>query len=258
MITVSKIGKIKAIIHRPVEGTVKTLTIRKTPTGKWYAAFSVEKESTETPHEHPSEEITGIDLGLRSFATFSSGERIENPRFFHTEEKELARVQWNRDAIPKCSKSRVTANRVVARVHERIANKRKNFIHQISRKLVDRFKLIVFEDLTIKNMQQSHHLAKSIADASWGMMVQATQNKAADAGSQVVLVNPYNTSQSCSRCGKIVAKDLTVRIHSCPFCGLTMDRDQNAAINILRLGLQSLPGGPAGLEAPTLPGSGHH
>jgi putative transposase len=105
---------------------------------------------------------------------------------------------------------------------------------------VNRFGTIVFEDLNITNMQKNHHLAKSIADVAWNQFVTITRSKAEDAGSHVILVNPRNTSQMCSRCGMIVAKTLSDRVHSCPHCGLVMDRDQNAAINILRLGLQSL------------------
>jgi putative transposase len=104
---------------------------------------------------------------------------------------------------------------------------------------VDRFGTIVFEDLNVKNMQKNHYLAKSIADVAWNMFITITESKAEDAGSRVILVNPRNTSQMCSRCGMIVAKTLSDRVHSCPHCGLVMDRDQNAAINIMRLGLQS-------------------
>jgi len=140
--------------------------------------------------------------------------------------------------------------KVVQRVHERIANKRSNFIHQESRKLVNRFGVIAFEDLDIKGMQQNnnHGLAKSIADASWGMFVNAARNKAEEAGSKVVLINSKFTSQACSRCGLIVPKELSERTHRCK-CGLEMDRDLNAAINILRLGLQSLS--QMGIEAHT-------
>ena len=171
---------------------------------------------------------------------FANGDKIENPRFFRSEEKELAKVQRRLSKETKGTPERARRKLVVAKVHDRIANKRKNFIHQESRKLVDRYKLIAFEDLKIKNMQQNSHLSKSIADVSWGMMVQATVNKAEEAGSKVVLVNPYNTTQLCSRCNQIVRKELSDRVHCCPFCGLTMDRDQNAAINIMRLGLQSI------------------
>lgn len=235
----SKIGKIKAVIHRNIIGKIKTMTIRKTSAGKWYVSFAVEYEPSIP--ESTSKEVTGIDLGLTTFATFSNGEKIENPRFFRTGEKELARVQRRLSKEKKGTKERVIRRRIVSKVNNSISNKRKNFIHQESRKLVERFKLIVFEDLKIKSMQQDPILSKSIADASWGMLVRATQNKAEEAGSKVVLVDPNNTTQLCSRCGQYVRKELSDRVHSCSSCGLVIDRDQNAAINIMRLGLQSQP-----------------
>ena len=106
--------------------------------------------------------------------------------------------------------------------------------------MVDQYGTIVFEDLNIKNMQKNHCLAKSIADVAWNLFITITENKAEEAGSRVILVNPRNTSQMCSRCGMIVKKTLSDRVHTCPHCGLAMDRDQNTAINIMRLGLQSL------------------
>ena len=129
---------------------------------------------------------------------------------------------------------------VVERVHERIANKRYEFAHQISNQLVKKHSLIAFEDLNIKGMTHNHHLAKSIHDVAWNMLVTLTSYKAVSAGSMVVLVDPRNTSKMCSRCGILVEKSLSDRFHNCPQCGLSMDRDWNAAINILRLGLQSV------------------
>ncbi len=112
--------------------------------------------------------------------------------------------------------------------------------YQTSRRMVDQYGTIVFEDLNIKNMQKNHCLAKSIADVAWNLFITITENKAEEAGSRVILVNPRNTSQMCSGCGMIVKKTLSDRVHTCPHCGLAMDRDQNAAINSMRLGLQSL------------------
>ena len=232
----SKIGDVKIVLHRPIEGTIKTLTIRRSATGKWYACFSVEYDPTPAPQK---ESVVGIDVGLESFATLSNGEKIENPRFFRTDEKALAKAQRKLSKAEKGTPERKKARKIVAHVHERIANRRLNFAHQTSRKVVDRFGTIVFEDLNITNMQKNHHLAKSIADVAWNMFITITESKAEDAGSRVILVNPRNTSQICSRCGMIVAKTLSDRVHSCPHCGLVMDRDQNAAINIMRLGLQS-------------------
>jgi len=232
----SKIGDVKIVLHRPIEGTIKTLTIRRSATGKWYACFSVEYDPTPAPQK---ESVVGIDVGLESFATLSNGEKIENPRFFRTDEKALAKAQRKLSKAEKGTPERKKARKIVAHVHERIANRRLNFAHQTSRKVVDRFGTIVFEDLNITNRQKNHHLAKSIADVAWNMFITITESKAEDAGSRVILVNPRNTSQICSRCGMIVAKTLSDRVHSCPHCGLVMDRDQNAAINIMRLGLQS-------------------
>jgi putative transposase len=239
IVTASKIGKIKAIIHRPCEGKIKTMTIRKTSTNKWYVSFVVEQN--KIIREHIGDEVVGIDLGLTTFAMFSNGETIENPRFFQTNEKELAKAQRRMSKETKDSSERKIRRLIVSKIHERITNHRQNFVHQESRKLVDRFKIIAFENLNIKNMQQTSYLAKGIADVSWSMMVRTTQNKAEEAGSKVVLVNPKNTTQFCSRCGQYVRKELSDRVHSCSSCGLIMNRDQNAAINILRLGLQSLP-----------------
>jgi len=232
----SKIGDVRVVLHRPVEGTIKTLTIRRSSTSKWYACFSVECDPS--PVQQNDGEI-GIDVGLESFATLSNGEKIENPRFFRTDEKALAKAQRKLSKAEKGTPERKKARKIVAHVHERIANRRLNFAHQTSRKVVNRFGTIVFEDLNITNMQKNHHLAKSIADVAWNMFITITESKAEDAGSRVILVNPRNTSQICSRCGMIVAKTLSDRVHSCPHCGLVMDRDQNAAINIMRLGLQS-------------------
>ncbi|WP_292727254.1 transposase [Methanoculleus sp.] len=232
----SKIGVVKVVLHRPIEGTIKTLTIRRSTPGRWYACFSVEYDLLPVPQK---ESVVGIDVGLESFATLSNGEKIENPRFFRTDEKALAKAQRKLSKAEKDTPEQKKARKIVAHVHERIANRRLNFAHQTSRQLVNRFGTIVFEDLNITTMQKNHCLAKSIADVAWNQFITVTMSKAEDAGSRVILVNPKNTSQRCSRCGMIVAKTLSDRIHSCPHCGLAMDRDQNAAINILRLGLQS-------------------
>jgi putative transposase len=234
-----KIGDIKIKFHRPIEGKIKRLIVRRTATGKWFACFSVEIEDSPNPPWKDGS-VVGIDVGLKSFATFSDGEKIENPEFFRSEEKELAKAQRRLSKAPKGTPERAKARKVVGRVHERIANKRYNFAHQVSRELVDRFGFIAFEDLSIKNMLQNHNLAKSISDVAWGMLVTLTSYKAESAGSMVVLVDPRNTSKMCSRCGILVEKSLSDRVHKCTHCGQLMDRDQNAAINILRLGLQSV------------------
>ena len=235
----SKIGDIKIKLHRPIEGKIKTCTIRRMPTGKWFACFSVDMGEVVLP-SWKGGSIVGIDVGLESFATLSNGEKIANPRFFREEESELARVQRKLSKAPKGTPERKKALKVVQRIHERIANRRTDFANKVSCQLVDRYGVIVFEDLNIKGMMQNHRLSKSIGDVAWNILVKATESKAAYAGSKVVLVDPKYTSQMCSRCGLIVKKGLSERVHRCPECGLTMDRDLNAAINILRLGMQSL------------------
>lgn len=235
----SKIGNIKIKLHRSIEGKIKRLTVRRAATGKWFACFSVEIEDQLKPPWKVGS-LVGVDVGLESFATLSNGETIANPRFFREEEKELARVQRKLSKAPKGTPERKKALRMVERVHERIANKRYDFAHKVSRYLVNRFGLIAFEDLSIQNMLKNHCLAKSISDVAWNMLVTLTSYKAASAGSMVVLVDPRNTSKMCSRCGILVEKTLSDRVHNCTQCGLSLDRDWNAAINILRLGLQSV------------------
>ncbi len=245
-----KIGRVKIKLHRPVEGKIKTLTITRTATGKWYACFSVECEAEPKTLTLAQ---AGVDCGLKEFAVLSTGESIANPRFFRLEEKELAKAQRKMDAAKKGSPERKKRRKVVARIHERIANKRRDFAHKESRKLVNRFGIIIFEALNISGMLKNHCLAKSIADAAWSQLVNYTRYKAEDAGRKCIQVNPQGTSQMCSGCGEIVEKSLSVRIHSCSGCGLVLDRDHNAAINILTLGLQSLP--QSRIEAASLQGA---
>lgn len=230
----SKIGDIKIVKHRPLEGEIKRLNIKRTATGKWFACFSVELEPKPL---HPSSQSIGIDLGLKYAVTMSNGDTISPPKFFRQEEKELAKVQR------KHSKEKTVHNKKrVARVHERISNKRLNWSNQLAHALISVFQVIVFEDLSIQKMQEngfSKGFNKSIADVAWRQLISATQSAAESAMRTVVLVDPRNTSQMCSQCGKMVPKSLTERVHKCD-CGLVMDRDLNAARNILALGLQRL------------------
>ncbi len=241
---ISKIGAVRIVLHRPIQGRVKTLTVQRDAVGNWYACFACEVEPEAMPF---SELAVGIDVGLESFATLSNGMKIENPRFFRHAEKDLAKVQRLLSKAEKGTPERAKRRKAVQHVHQRIANRRKDFAHKLSRELVDGFGMIAFENLRIQNMLQNHCLAKSISDASWNQLIMYTTYKAENAGRVVVLVDPRNTSRMCSCCGTLVEKSLSVRVHQCPVCGLVMDRDENASNNILRLGLKSL--GYA-LEAP--------
>lgn len=237
----SKVGCVKIKQHREIEGEIKTLTIRRT-NDKWYACFSCEV----SPHPLPAiDTVVGIDVGLASFATLSTGEKINNPRFFKTDEKKLTKAQRRLSKAVKGTPYRKKQRKKVSRIHEKIFNRRNNFAHELSRKIVNKYQVIAFEKLNIKDMMSNqtkvfgHKLNKSISDVAWNQFMQFTTYKAAEAGRQVIFVNPKNTSKICSRCGQLVEKTLSDRVHSCS-CGLVLDRDENAAINILSLGLQGL------------------
>lgn len=246
-LNLSKIGSIKVQLHRDLIGTPKTVCVRRASTGKWFATIACET----TPQPLPAtDKVVGIDVGLESFATLSTGEKIANPRFFKQEQVALAKAQQRLEKANKGTVARKKRKKVVARIHERIANRRTNFAHQTARQMVDRFGIIVVEDLNVTGMMGKHtkvfgnKLNKSIADVAWNQFAQFTSYKAADAGRTFLQVDPKNTSKRCSRCGLLVPKDLSVRIHDCPHCGLIMDRDHNAAINILALGLQRMGAKP--------------
>ena len=244
-VLLSKIGGIKIVQHRPIEGKIKTLNMSRDAVGNWYACLSCECESQPLP---TCEKAVGIDVGLESFATLSTGKKISNPRFFRLDEKVLAKAQRKLSKAEKGTPERAKRRKVVCHIHQRIANHRKDFAHQLSRRLVNEFGIIVLEKLNTQGMLQNHCLAKSISDASWNQLAQYIQYKAENAGRACVLVDPHHTSKMCSRCRTLMEKSLSVRVHDCPICGLKIDRDENAAINILALGLESLP--VRGIEAP--------
>ena len=237
-VQVSKIGQVKAIVHRPLIGTPKTCTIRRLA-GKWFACFACEYEPEALP---ASSESIGIDVGLNQFAALSDGTFVTNPRFFRRDEKALAKAARKQAKTKKRSRERCKANKVLSRIHERIRNRRHDFVHQFARRLVNRYGLIAVEKLNIKNMLGNHCLAKSISDASWSQFRSVLTQKAESAIRRVVGVNPAYTSQTCSRCGNIAKKSLKERWHYCPICSLSLDRDTNAAFNILQaaLGTQSV------------------
>lgn len=162
-VLLSKIGRVKIILHRPIEGRIKTLTVRKDTVGNWYACFACDVQTEQLPFNGLS---IGIDMGLESFAKLSNGGTIINPRFFRMGENELAKAQRKLSKADKGTPGRVKRRRAVQHVHQRITNRRRDFAHQKSRELVNRFGLIAFEDLRIQNMLQNYCLAKSIADAA--------------------------------------------------------------------------------------------
>lgn len=238
----SKIGHVKVVSHRPLEGAVKTATVRKTASGKWFVCLSCEVEPKTLP---PSSEAVGVDVGLKSIIATSDGEGVPAPKFLRKEEKELSRAQRRLSEAPKGSREREKRRKIVAEVHERIKDKRTNFAHQWSRKLVDRYGFIAVEDLPVKRMMRNHRLAKSIADAAWADPTQKLSYKAEWAGRVFVRVRPAYTSQDCSCCGFRQVVPLSKRVYDCPACGLSLDRDVNAARNIRTAGMHGTPETPA-------------
>ena len=245
-VVLSKIGAVKMVYHRSIRGKIKTCTVQRSRTGKWYVSFSCECEPERLPD---SPEQVGIDVGLKTFATLSTGEEIASPTFFRKEEKALAKVQRTHSKLAKGSPERRTHRKAIARVHERIAFRRDNFTHQESRHIVDRFGVIAVEDLHVNRMVHNHCLAKSIADASWTEFFSKVYFKAEEAGRTYIAVNPAYTSQTCSQCGHRQKMPLSERTYHCPCCLLSIDRDLNAALNIRAVGLHGLG---LSLEAPVL------
>ncbi len=236
-VKLSKVGEVRIRLHRAISGKIKTCTIKR-ELNSWYVCLACEVEPEGLPKTYQD---VGIDVGIEKFAALSDGKTITNPQYLRHSEDKLKYEQRKLSRKKKGSNSRKKQKQRLARVHQKIKYQRNDFLHKESYKLVNNYDIIVFEELQIKNMIKNHHLAKSISDVSWNKFSQYTTYKAASAGKEVILVNPRNTSQMCSHCGNKVAKSLAVRTHNCPTCGLILDRDINAAINILRLGIS--PGG---------------
>ena len=247
LIVPKKLGHfLKIKLHRPIEGTPKTVHLIVRADGHWYALIVCEMEPG-TEHEpttcsHPE---IGLDVGLKVFLADSDGHTVENPRFYRTSQKTLRRKQRTICRRKKGSHRRRKAARSTAQTHLKIARQRRDFHSKTAKQYADQYQVIAVEKLQILNMVQNHSLAKSIMDASWGAFLDILEEKAERAGHRVIRVNPRFTSQKCFKCGEIVQKSLSVRTHLCPFCGSIADRDVNAAQNILKVarpghGLQEL------------------
>ena len=235
-IDLSKIGVVKVARHREPAGKVRTLTVKRSRTGKWWVTIVAEFTPLMLP---TTGRRTGGDLGLIDFFTLSDGTHYPAPKFYRKGEAAIAKTQRKLEALPAQHPHRKTLLHTLARHHEIIGSRRDNYTHQLSRELVNSYDFIAHEDLDTKRMIVEGWLAKSIHDAAWGEFLHHLTYKAEWAGRQVVTVNPRYTSQRCSGCGRLVPKPLSQRLHSCPHpdCGLVLDRDHNAAINILNLAL---------------------
>lgn len=230
----SGIGEVRIKLHRPIEGKPKTCVVKR-EAGKWYAVLSCDNVPARAYPAATSE--VGIDMGLESFATFSTGEHVENPRWYRKSQERLAAAQRELSRKKKGSGRRQKAKQNVARLHAKTANQRLDFQHKLAHEIVSENAVIAVEDLATQEMleRSPRSLSKSIGDAGWAQFLAILSYKAGEAGRGFVKVPAQGTSSTCFRCGAYRKKNLSERVHSCP-CGLVLDRDVHASLNILRLG----------------------
>ena len=226
-----KVGWVKAIIHRPIEGTMKNCTVSKTKSGQYYISIQCEVEIDEPTYEG---DHIGIDLGIKDFAVLSTGEKIDNPKWLRKAEKRLAKAQRSLSRKVKGSENWEKQRVKVAKLHEKVANQRRDFHHKLSHRIVKENRIITLENLNVKGMVRNRKLAKSIADAGWSQFVSMVEYKGKWYGCHAEKINRFfPSSKTCSECGA-VNQDLTLsdRTWVCTNCGVVHDRDYNAAINI--------------------------
>ena len=241
-IIISRFGAIPVIVHRPIPDgfVIKTATITKKADG-YYISFSLEDKSV--PSLIPTDNIktaVGIDVGLKEFLTTNTGETVPVPNFYRKAQSNLARKQRKATRKEIGSNNWKKAQNRIARLHQHIARQREDFHYKTAHKLVKEYNLIAVEDLNIKGLARNTKLSKSIYDVGWGVFIEKLNAVAVKRGVHLIKVNPHNTSQNCSNCGHKVAKTLSVRTHYCPKCGIVLDRDENAAINILNKALNEV------------------
>lgn len=230
-LTLSKIGKVKIKLSRSVIGKIKTCTIKR-EIDKWFVIFTIETSAESLPKTGQS---VGLDMGISAFATLSDGTQIDNFKYYESTQKKLRTAQRRVAGRKKGSHRRRKAVILLRKIHQKIKNQRNDFQHKISTYLVKTYDLIVSENLSILGLSRGV-LSKQVHDASWSSFFDKLAYKVENTGKQLLKVSPHYTSQDCSTCGERVKKDLSVRVHHCLKCGLTLDRDENAAINILALG----------------------
>lgn len=244
---IRNVGRFKLRLSRPIEGNIKTVTIRRASMGKWYVCFSCENVPIKPLPEIGK--VVAIDVGCESFLTSSDGVKVENPRFFKKSQDILVLRQQRLSRRTKRSNRRRKARILVAKTHQKVRDQRRDFHFKVANQLIRENDIIFIEKMNSWNSFKT--LTRSMRDVAWFEFFGILRFKAEEAGREVVGVPAKDTSQLCSRCGARVPKDLSVRIHFCPFCGLVLDRDFNAALNILRVG-QTLQVSSTNLRIPAL------
>jgi putative transposase len=244
MLKLPKVGLIKASIHRAFEGKIKTVTVSKTPTGKYFASILFETEQ-DVPQPFTEGKVCGIDLGIKDFAIVNDGEKTSkypNPRHLKKHEKNLARKQKKLSRKHKGSNSRNKARVLVAKVHEHISNTRQDYLHKLSTKVVNNNQVVVIEQLNIKGMVRNHKLGKAISDVGWGMFVNFLDYKLKQKGGVLIEIDRwFPSSKTCSSClYQMSEMPLNIREWTCPSCDTHHDRDENASKNIRAEGMRML------------------
>ncbi|WP_322742788.1 RNA-guided endonuclease InsQ/TnpB family protein, partial [Synechocystis salina] len=241
---VPMMGTIKANLHRTYEGLIKTVTLSKTKTGKYFASILFETDEPELTASTEGKAV-GIDLGIKHFAVTSDGEKVSSPKFLRKHERNLKRKQKKLSRKQKGSNSCNKARRLVARAHEKVSNARHDFLHKLSRKVVNENQVIIVENLNVKGMMSNHCLAKSIADSGWGMFQNFLAYKTSRDGKTCLEISRwFPSSKTCNHCLNVVdSLPLDIRSWECPRCHTQHDRDINAAVNIRDEGLRVLASG---------------
>ena len=236
-----KIGKVYCRSHRDFEGTIKTVTISKNSDGKYYASVTVD-DGLEKPETSTQGKAIGIDLGLTDFAVTSDGSKFDNPRHLAKHQQNLKRKQQKLSRKQKGSNTRDKARRLVAKVHSKISRCREDFLHKLSRKIVNENQVIAVENLNVKGMVKNHKLAKAISDCGWGMFCTMLKYKAEREGKTYVEVDRFfPSSKTCHVCRyQVESLPLDIRNWTCEHCYTNHDRDINASINIRNEALRIL------------------
>lgn len=230
-ICIPKLGWVNWIRHRPLIGRLKSITIKQSA-NHWYVSVLCEIEETPQITEAFDTDVIGIDFGLKSFLTLSTGEQIDSPKIYRKRQKDLKKRQRKLSRCSKGSNRRKKARLAVARLHRKIANIRKDFLHKTSRMIAKSSKIVGIEDLNIKGMSKNHCLAKSILDTGWTYFTNCLDYKLKEYGGLLIKIDRwYPSSKTCSVCGQVKSMPLSERIYDCD-CGSSIDRDVNAGINI--------------------------